>query len=506
MWRDSTRIPARALMLAGLLAGLAACDQKPPAAASAAAPAAPPAAATATADAASAPAATSTAAAPLTPATATIPPPDVGKLETVKVTADGYGASAPDAVAEAMRMAILQVNGAVVDMATVNAKLGIDVTLNQTAATMRASAFADAVRTRSGGVVQNFRIVAMDEPLLPKGKFKATIEAGIAKFVVPAEMKRIKVVVAPLRFDRASIPVGDRSVPAEEVGAELRQRIQDALVNTGRFAVLDRDVGPELQQELDMITNGEAPKAEVAKLGQAATADVLWIGKINNLAYNRHARQLRTSDRQVVSYSGGWSVSQKLVNVATRMVVTAETLRGEAPSTAPTTLGTGVNSGRILGGMADDLVNGVVASILSRTFPITVVALEGSNVVLSQGGQALRAGSRYSMVVMGAEMKDPQTNQSLGRLESPCCQLVIDRVTPNLSYGHLEGVTASLDNLLPGALQVREQLKGKPVAMASNDAPAAEAAPARKPAKPARGGGTPVPPPAADNKKNDDKW
>jgi len=497
MWRDSRWSAVHALSLAGLLAGLAACDQKPPAAASAAAvPPAQPAAST------EATAANANAPAPLTPATATIPPPDVGRLETVKVSADGYGTSAPDAVAEAMRMAILQVNGAVVDMATVNAKLGIDVTLNQTAATMRADAFADAVRTRSGGVVQNFRIVAMDEPLLPKGKFKATIEAGIAKFVVPAELKKIKLVVAPLRFDRASIPVGERSVPAAEVGAELRQRILDALVNTGRFAVLDRDIGPEIQQELDMITSGEAPKAELAKLSQAVTADIVWSGRINNLAYNRHARQLRTSDRQLVSYSGGWSVSQKMVNVATRQVVTAETLSGDVPSTAPTTLGTGVDSGKVLGGMADDLVNGVVASILSRTFPITVVALEGSNVVLSQGGQALRPGARYSMVVMGAEMKDPQTNQSLGRLESPCCQLVIDRVTPNLSYGHLEGVAASLDNLLPGALQVREQVRGKPVAVASNEVPV----PPRKATKAAANeSGHAAPVPAAD-KKNDDKW
>ena len=479
----------RVFGVAALVAALTACDQKP------ATPAAPATAASAAV--AAAPAATP---APLTPATATIPPPDVGKLETVKVTADGYGLSAPEAVAEAMRMAILQVNGAAVDMATVNAKLGIDVTTNQSAASMRAEGFAEAVRTRSGGVVQNFRIVNMDEPLLPKGKFKASIEAGIAKFVVPAELKKIKLVVAPLRFDRATIPVGDRNVPADEVGAELRQRILDALVNTGRFAVLDREFSPEIQQELDMIASGEAPKAEIAKLSQAVTADLIWTGRINNLAYNRHARQLRTSDRQLVSYSGGWSVSQKMVNVATRQVVTAETLRGEAPATAPTTLGTGVDSTKVLGGMADDLVNQVVASILSRTFPITVVALEGANVVLSQGGQALRPGSRYAMVTMGTEIKDPQTGQSLGRVEAPCCQLVIDRVTPNLSYGHIEGAAGSLDNLLPGALQVREQLKGKPAAtVASNDA----APPAPKAKRAAKESGDM---PAPSEKKNDDKW
>ena len=143
----------RVLGALALLAALAACDQKPTPTAQAQAPAASAAAVAST-----------TAPAPLTPATATIPPPDVGKLETVKVTADGYGGSASEAVAEAMSMAIMQVNGAAVDMATIRARLGIDVTTNQTSASMRAEGFAEAVRTRSGGVVQNFRIVNMDEP------------------------------------------------------------------------------------------------------------------------------------------------------------------------------------------------------------------------------------------------------------------------------------------------------------------------------------------------------
>ena len=476
---------SKILGVAALLAVLAACDQKP----------------ATTAPAAQAPAAsvapTATAApAPLTPATATIPPPDVGKLETVKVTADGYGTSASEAVAEAMSMAILQVNGAAVDMATIKARLGVDVTTNQTVSSMRAEGFAEAVRTRSGGVVQNFRVVAMDEPLLPKGKYKATIEAGIARFVVPAELKKIKLVVAPLRFDRAAIPMGDRNVPAEEVGAELRQRILDALVNTGRFAVLDRDFSPEIQQELDMIANGEAPKAEIAKLSQAVTADIIWTGRINNLAYNRHARQLRTSDRQLVSYSGGWSVSQKMVNVATRQVMTSETLRGDAPS---------VNSNKILGGMAEDLVNSVVASILQRTFPVTVVALSGADVVLSQGGLALKLGSRHAMATMGAELKDPQTGQSLGRMEAPCCELVVDRVTPNLSYGHIEGGASLPAGLAPSALQEREQLRGGPAVAVGAVTPQTGAGPvpSRRGARAARSDDIS---PSLPDKKNDEKW
>lgn len=489
---------ARAMTVAGVLSTLGACDQKPvttPAVVSAAA-------ASASAVGVAVPAAS----------TATLPMPDVGKLEMVKITADGSGASASDAVGEAMRLAILQVNGASIDMASVNSKLGIDVTLNQSAASLRAVGFSDSVRQRSGGVIQNFRIVDLSEPLLPKGRYKVTIEASIAKFSAPAELKKIKLVVAPLRFDRTTIAMGDRNVPSAEVGAELRQRILDALVNTGRFAVLDREFSPDIQQELDLIASGESPRAEVAKLSQAVSADLIWSGRVNALAYNRHARQLQTSDRELVSYSGGWSVSQKLVNVATRQVMNSQTLQGQAPSTAATTLGSGVDSRKVLDGMTNDLVNQVVASILSRTFPITVVSLDGANVVLSQGGQALRSGARYAMVTMGAEMKDPQTGQSLGRVESPCCELVIDRVTPNLSYGHIENARGSMDQMLPGALQVREALKtgAKSLAVATSTGNAvagekpAAAEHARKSPRVVKAEATEPSVPAA--RKNDDKW
>lgn len=262
-----------------------------------------------------------------------------------------------------------------------------------------------------------------------------------------------------------------------------------------------------------MIAGGDAPKLEVAKLGQAVSADLVWFGTINNLAYDKHVRQLHTSDRELVSYSGGWSISQKLVTVATRQVMTSETLRGEAPATEPTTFGTGAPSAKILGGMTDDLVQKVVASIMVRTFPISVVSLEGSNAILSQGGNAVRQGTRYALVLMGKELKDPQTGQSLGRAEMPCCELVIDRVTPSLSYGHIEGASVELDKVTPGALQVREQVRGKTGIMSaeasSNDHPAADEGAVQRSVHRRRQANGPEAPPAGVGEKknsNDDKW
>ncbi|MDW5444220.1 CsgG/HfaB family protein [Polaromonas sp. SM01] len=393
------------------------------------------------------------------PVNMSAPVPDVGKVTTVKVTAEGFGASASEAVAEAMKMAILQVNGASIQTASMTAKYGLDVTLGKDSASLRANEFAEVVKQRSGGVIQNFKILDLQEPSLLAGKrYKASIEAEIAKFNASAEMQKIKVVVGPIRFESASLPMGDRSLPSAEIGMTLRQRISDALVQTGRFAVLDREFSPEIEQELEMIATGQAPSAELAKMSQAASADMVWSARVSNLAYSRHARQLKTSDRELVSYSGGWAMSQKLVNVASRQVMSSDSLRGQAPSLAPTTLGSGVDSAKALEDMSNEIVRQVVASILRRTFPVTVVSLDGTNVVLSQGGQAIKEGTRYAMVTMGNEMKDPQTGQSLGRVESPCCELVVERVTPNLSYGRLENVRANLDQLSPGGLQLRQEL------------------------------------------------
>jgi curli biogenesis system outer membrane secretion channel CsgG len=387
------------------------------------------------------------------------PVPDVGKLGTETTTAQGFGASAGEAVAEAMKLALLHVNGASVQSSTVSAKYGLDVTLNQDSASLRANSFADVVATRSGGVIQNLKVLELKEPSATNKQFAAKIEAKIAKFTPSADMNKIKVVIGKIQFDRATIPMGDRQLDARDVASVLKQRISDALVQTGRFAILDREESSDIDAELDMIRSGDAPSAEQAKLSQAATADIIWSAKISSLGYNRHARRLNTSDRELVSYSGGWAMTEKLVNIATRQVMGSSALQGSAPSTEPTTLSRGVDSDRIYQDMTNDIAAQVVASVLNRTFPITVVSREGTGVVLSQGGKALKEGGRYQVWTMGKEIKDPQTGQSLGRMESKCCEVVVARVTPNLSYGHLENVTAALDTLPHAALQVREALK-----------------------------------------------
>jgi curli biogenesis system outer membrane secretion channel CsgG len=405
------------------------------------------------------PAGAGTAPTPTTAAPAVPPLPDVGKLEQVTVTAQGSGPTAGVAVQEAMKLAILEVNGATIDSSSVAVKFGLNVAEGQDAVMLRGSAFAEAIAQRSKGVISGFKLLNMTEPTQQGGLYKVTIEASIAKFRAPEDAKKIKIVIAPLRLNANSFAIGAQTIPATKVAEEIHQKLIDALTATGRFSVLDRDFGAETQSELDLVAAGQTPATDMAKLSQTLSADIVWVGSLTEFDYVRNARKLATSDRELVSYSGGWSVAQRILNVSTRQIMLSSTLQDRAPTTEATTLDRGIDANQTESRMESALVNATVAAILARTFPVTVVAKDGVSVVLSQGGPAFREGGRYAVVAIGKDVIDPQTRQSLGALESPCCEVVIDRVAANLSYGHLENAKRPLDSVAPAALQVREELR-----------------------------------------------
>ncbi|MEN7432514.1 CsgG/HfaB family protein [Chromobacterium sp. TRC.1.1.SA] len=392
--------------------------------------------------------------------------PDAGKLTSVDSAATGIGASPAEAVEEALKLAIKQVNGASFDLSSEQVKATLSVAAGKDADQLSAHAFAEYVAQESGGVVTGFKLVKMEEPGLLNKSYKASIEAKIAKFVQPASAGKLKIVVGPVYIDRESFKLAGISVPAEQVAREIHQQTLDALANTGRFSVLDRELGDDVQQELDMISSGQTPSAERSKISQALSADLIWTGHLTAFGYDKKR--------------ASWNLSQRVINVANRQVQLSNMLAGDAGK-----LGDG-SADAARRGMEGQIVDRIVSAILVRTFPISVASRTGNNVILSQGGQSVREGARYKLVSLGQEVKDPQTGQSLGRSEFDCCEVVVDKVMPTMSQGHLENVKMPLEQIPPGGLQLRELAPAAP-AKAEASAPAAgKKAPAKK-HKPAAG-------------------
>ncbi|AXE30171.1 hypothetical protein DK842_09795 [Chromobacterium phragmitis] len=379
--------------------------------------------------------------------------PDAGKLESVDSAATGIGASPAEAVEEALKLAIKQVNGASFDLASEQVKATLSVAAGKDARQLSAHAFAEYVAQESGGVVTGFKLVKMEEPGLLSKNYKASIEAKIAKFVQPASAGKLKIVVGPVYIERESFKLAGIAVPAEQVAREIHQQTLDALANTGRFSVLDRELGDDVQQELDMISSGQTPSAERSKISQALSADLIWTGHLTAFDYDK--KQAR------------WNLSQRVIHVANRQVQLSNMLSGDAGKQ-----GDG-SADAIRRGMEGQIVDRIVGAILVRTFPVTVASRTGNNVILSQGGQSVREGARYKLVSLGQEVKDPQTGQSLGRAEFDCCEVVVDKVMPTMSQGHLENVKMPLEQIPPGGLQLRELAPPAAAAKAESSAPAA---------------------------------
>ncbi|MFC3815002.1 CsgG/HfaB family protein [Lysobacter sp. GCM10012299] len=412
--------------------------------------------------------------------------PDFGGVKFITVEAEGVGQGASIAGLRALDLAISLVNGRRVSSSQQSTAMGVRIDVaGLGSAQVDFSAYAEQVIAGSGGAVRSFTVLSSEEIERVDAEYaisdqretggwfgdklavseserhlsrywKVRVKAEVARFEGPKDNGRPSIVVAAPHTGSDSYEVGDNRVDAGGIAAEIRSRLSDALTQTGRFVVLDRQFSAEMQSEVDFINSGNARNEEVARLGQRLATDLILVPTIEQFAYPRSSRKLQMSGRELTSYSGGGRISLKLINATTGEVVLSESFEQPLPPTAPSTLARSVDGLELAGKLMDSLSGGMIKSVVGEIFPISVVAMAGSQVVLSQGGKAVAVGDRHEAVLLGEELKDPQTGRSLGRTELPCCVIRVDRVADRTSYGTIEGsVPAQLDAFKPGMVELR---------------------------------------------------
>lgn len=90
--------------------------------------------------------------------------------------------------------------------------------------------------------------------------------------------------------------------------------------------------------------------------------------------------------------------------------------------------------------MANQLANQVGATVTDTIFPAKVLAVTGGYVTLNRGaGTIINPGEMWEVFAPGAELKDPDTGESLGREEMKVGEIVISDVLPKFSKGQIVG-------------------------------------------------------------------
>lgn len=470
-----------------------------------------------------------TAPAPVTPAAQKVSGAiDVGGVTRVSREAEGIGSTPELAVVAALQSVIAQVNGTRVASQMQSVRAGLDLSVGGDTSSVKAEAFVQRVLAASQGAITGFEILAqeeisrLDEETIARIRasdsgyaftgstvqvergpssaeadlhykkirsyWKVRVRAEVAQYRAP-EDDRPKLVIAMPRTLVSEYVVADNRIAAADLANTVRARLSDILTQTNRFVVLDREFSAQIQQELAHISSGNVRVEDTARIGQQLATDLIVIPTIERFDYRRTARKLQMSDRELVSYSGGARVTLRILNATTGQVLMSESFDHTLASAEPTTLPRVIDGNTMSAEMMNALSGRIGAAIVTELFPVTVVAMNGDQVVLSQGGDVLAEGQRWQAIYLGEELTDPQTGRSLGRNEVPIGYVQIDRVSNRTSYGTLQALQALPQPFKPGAIKLKRVSEARSTAGAAS---ASVAVPVTRPSN--RGTDTPVGP------------
>lgn len=229
--------------------------------------------------------------------------------------------------------------------------------------------------------------------------------------------------------------------------------LESALIDTGRFVIVERDKLDLVMDEQDLAASGRAAQAgEVAKTGVIRPAKFIGTGALVEVEYNESG------------VGGGFSISgvriggdhgkaqvtiiAKLVDSSTGGVVAKQRIVGKAGRTG---LKFGLTHGKFdgdLGGFAKTPVAEAVQDCINQAAiffaremqaqPVegAVVMVKDGRVIINRGStHSLQPGAVWAVTEKGEDLIDPDTGEVLERAEGrQVATIRVDQVNEKVSY------------------------------------------------------------------------
>lgn len=339
---------------------------------------------------------------------------EAGTLRFVTTQAEGNAVTRESAIAVALARAVEQVTGTVIAsrQAAISAFAEVSSTEKSDNVTIGELAQQQIARV-SGGIVRTYRVL---ETRRERENVVAVVEAEVAVYrpTTPAAEARRSLVVSGF-FDEQ----GRRT----SFGEQLRERLIAHLTQSRRFNVLDRANDAAYAREMAVLAQ-DAPPAERARIGQVLGADYVVVGRLRNVGQVRTEEYVSISGERIVSSSARANLEFQVLEIATRQVRWAATVN----------VATGANLTQVL----DTMVTRLGREITQSIYPMRLIRMDNPlELIMNQGGVTVEQGQRFRAMVMGDELFDPYTRESLGRIEREVGIVEVTRVDQRISYGRL---------------------------------------------------------------------
>jgi len=280
------------------------------------------------------------------------------------------------------------------------------------------------------------------------GKATTKTESGNADMGL-GEYKGLKHAIGCKEFDNEAGWSG-----SWELGENLSIMLESALIDSGRFVVVEREKLTDVIAEQDLAASGRTAKAkEVAQTGVLRSAKYLATGAVTEVEEEQSGGGGGISFKGV-RLGGGRSEAQvtvivKLIDTSTGEIVAKERIVGKAGKTGLevglSVSGVNTDLGGFkktpLGQAAQDCINQAAAVIAKQMeeFPFegSVIKVSGNGqIIINRGSQfGVEAGQELVMATEGETLMDPDTGEILDKEEGEVIgKIRVAKVSEKVSY------------------------------------------------------------------------
>ena len=356
-------------------------------------------------------------------------------VDIVNVKSEGMGGDLNQAIDKALVQAISMVNGKSVESET------LLKTRSQSTSTDKGNEFSnskdlqDQIKSRTNGIVDGYKILSQSKT--DRGNVKVVLEVKIAKFKLPKSANRKKIAVINFTPRDGCCSITKTQLNGKAISDQLTDAVNNYLVQTRKFTILDRKFQQTVSGEKDIIKSGNLPMKELVKLGQELVADYIMVGTLNSYRINEKQIKLKTTDKIFKRSVGSLILNYRLIDVTTGQVKFSQNLSTNL--TGKLKLESGIDS--VIRESMEISAKEAGYKILEAIYPFVVESFDNDVLTIGTGGDLIEVGQKFKLIKYGEKIKDSYTKESLGRRETQVGVIEITEVTSKMSYAKIVNLT-----------------------------------------------------------------
>jgi curli biogenesis system outer membrane secretion channel CsgG len=372
-------------------------------------------------------------------------------LDIVNVKTEGIGQTVNEAVDDALVQAISMVNGKSIESETLLKTKSQSKSTNEGSEFSNEKEMQDEIKSRTNGIVDGYKI--LNQSKTQSGNVKVKLEVKIAKFKLPKSAKRKKIAVIDFIPRQSCCSFKQADLNGDAVSNVLTDAVNNYLVQTRKFTVLDRNYQNLIAGEKSRLTQGNVPMNQLVKLGQELVADFLLVGTLNSLRLNEKEIKLKTTDKVIKRSIGSLILNFRIIDVATGQVKFSQNLNVNLAGVV--NLSNGTDSA--LQEAVQETAKKAGYKILEAIYPFVVESINGEVLTIGTGGDLIKVGQKFKLIQYGSKIIDSYTKESLGRREVQIGTIEITEVTSKMSYAKIVNLSKkdALNDFKPKSFIIR---------------------------------------------------